>query len=104
MDYFENLLEEAQTPETGIWSRSLRNDDTLKLVLFSFAEGEELSEHTSSLPAVIQILDGRARLMLGGKTVEGGPGTLIYMEPNLPHAVTAVTAFKMLLTLVKTSE
>lgn len=102
MDYFENLLDEAQTPDKGIWSRSLRNDDALKLVLFSFAAGEELSEHTSSLPAVIQILDGRARLTLGGETVEAGPGALVYMEPRLTHAVKAVTALKMLLTLVKT--
>ena len=62
---FLDLAKEVQPPDKGILSRTLLNDDRLKAVAFGFAQGEELSEHTASMPAVLHFLRGEAALTLG---------------------------------------
>ena len=73
--HFSDLAKEVQAPDKGILSRTLFSDDRLKVVLFGFAQGEELSEHTASMPAVLHFLQGEAKLMLGDNTVKAKPGT-----------------------------
>jgi quercetin dioxygenase-like cupin family protein len=85
----------------GILSRTLFSDDRLKAVLFGFAQSEELSEHTASLPAVLHFLQGEAKLTLGDDTVEAKPGTWIHMAKGLRHSIQAKTPVVMLLLLVK---
>ena len=77
---------------------------TSRVVLFGFAEGQELTEHTSTQHAVIQILSGECEFSLAGKPHAAKAGDLIYMPPHLPHAVKATTQFSMLLTLSKPEE
>ena len=98
---FLDLAKEAQPPEKGIWSRTLFNDDRLKAVLFGFAQGEELSEHTASMPAVLHFLQGEARLTLGDDTVEARPGTWVHMPKGLRHSIQAQTPAVILLLLLK---
>lgn len=86
----------------AIVSRPIIENEHHKVVLFSFAAGQELSEHTASVPAAIQILDGRAGVRLGEQAHEAGPGTFIYMPANLRHAVHAQTDMTMLLTMFRT--
>ena len=62
---FVDLAKEVQPPEKGILSRTLFNDDRLKVVIFGFGQGEELSEHTASMPAVLHFLQGEATVTLG---------------------------------------
>ncbi len=100
--YFPDLA--AQLPEIppdSILSRTLHADDDVKAVLFGFAAGQELSEHTASQPASILILQGEADLTLGGEQRSAGPGTWVHMPPNLPHSVHARTPLVMLLLLVR---
>ena len=66
--HISDLAKEAQPPEKGILSRTLFNDDRLKAVIFGFAQGEELSEHTASMPAILHFLQGEAKLTLGDDT------------------------------------
>jgi quercetin dioxygenase-like cupin family protein len=89
-------------PPGGILSQTLYNGESLKVVLFSFAEGQELSEHTASVPAVIHILQGEARLTLSGNEIEAKPGTWVYMPARLSHRVLAITPLVMLLEMLKT--
>ena len=89
-----------EVPEAGTLSRTLHADDHLRVVVFGFAEGEELSEHTSSRPAVIQVLRGELELTLAGETVMAREGSWVHMTAGLRHAVRAVTPSVMLLTLV----
>ncbi len=99
---FPNLLEMAPTvPDDSILSRTFYKDERLSAVLFSFAAGEELSEHTSTYPAIMQILSGQARLKLGEdwSTVEAG--AWIRMAPQLPHTVIAETPVVMLLLMLR---
>ena len=60
--HVNDLAMEAQPPEKGILSRTLHDDQKMKVVVFGFAEGEELSEHTASMPAVLHFLQGEASL------------------------------------------
>jgi quercetin dioxygenase-like cupin family protein len=85
----------------SIVSRTLFSSSQLKAVLFGFAPGQELSEHTASTPAVIHILSGQAELTLGGARQAAGPGTWVHMPAQLPHALVAQTEVSMLLLLLK---
>ena len=99
--HFTDLAQEVQPPDKGILSRTLFNDDRLKAVLFGFAQGEELSEHTASMPAVLHFLQGEARLTLGDDTLEARPGTWVHMPKGLRHSIQAKTPVVMLLLLLK---
>ena len=67
-----DLAQEVQPPDKGILSRTLFSDDRLKAVAFGFAQGEELSEHTASMPAVLQFLRGEANAA-GSRWRRGSP-------------------------------
>ena len=99
--YFSDLAKGVQPPEKGILSRTLFSDDRLKVVLFGFAQGEELSEHTASMPAVLHFLQGEARLTLGDDTLEAISGTWVHMLKGLRHSIQAKTPVVMLLLLLK---
>jgi quercetin dioxygenase-like cupin family protein len=96
----ENLLNELEIPKDGTLSRTLHRDDRVKVVLFGFAGGQELSQHTASVPAMIEILSGEARVTLDGEEKELSRGSWVFMEANLPHAVYAKSDVVMLLTML----
>ncbi len=98
---FLDLVKEVQPPDKGILSRTLYNDDRLKAVAFGFAKGEELSEHTASMPAVLHFLQGEAKLTLGDDTVEAQPGTWVHMPKGMRHSIQAKSPVTMLLLLLK---
>ena len=99
--HFCDLAQEVHPPDKGILSRTLFSDDRLKVVLFGFAQGEELSEHTASMPAVLHFLQGEANLTLGDDTLEARPGTWVHMPAGLRHSIQAKTPVVMLLLLLK---
>jgi quercetin dioxygenase-like cupin family protein len=99
--YVTSMAEQMTVPADGILSRTLYKDDTWNIVLFGFAPGEELSEHTASVPAIIHILQGEARLTLGDQTMEAGPGAWARMDAGLPHSLYAKTPVVMLLTMLR---
>ncbi len=100
--YIADLVEQVgEFPEDSILSRTIYDDDHLKVVLFGFAVGQELSEHTASMPAIIHILQGEARLTVGDDVKEAAPGTWVHMEANLPHSILAKTPTTMLLMMMK---
>jgi quercetin dioxygenase-like cupin family protein len=84
-------------PPDSIVSRTLHNDPVVKVILFGFAPGQELSEHTSARRAMLQFLSGRAQVVLGADTFEAQAGTFVYMQPHLTHSVTAYEETHMLL-------
>ena len=99
--HITDLAKEVQPPDEGILTRTLFNDDNVKAVIFGLGQGEELSEHTASMPAILHFLQGEATLTLGDDSVEARPGTWIHMEPNLKHSVRTKTPVVMLLLLLK---
>ena len=96
-----SLAAETKFASNGIVSRTLLRTANSRTVLFGFAEGQELTEHTSTQHALIQILSGECDFSLDGKPNLLKTGEVLYMPPNMPHAVKATTQFSMLLTLFK---
>ena len=90
----------APTPH-GIASRVLARTSGGNLTLFAFDAGETLSEHTTPFDALVMVLEGALSLTIGGAKVAAAPGTIVRMPANVPHAVEAVTAARMLLIMLK---
>ena len=93
---------DAIQPES-ITSRTFYKGDSLKAILFGFDTGQELSEHTASVAAVIQIVQGEATVTLGTDTHELAAGAWVHMPPRLKHSITAKTPLLMLLLMVENS-
>jgi quercetin dioxygenase-like cupin family protein len=96
-----SILDEISVPDKGILSHTIHNDESVKIILFGFAPGQELTAHTAPMPATIQIVQGEAGVTLGDHSLEVGAGCVIHMQPNLTHGIVAKTPLLMLLTLVK---
>jgi quercetin dioxygenase-like cupin family protein len=94
-----SLAAETKFAPNGIVSRTILRTPNSRVVLFGFAEGQELTEHTSTQHALIQILSGECEFSLAGKPHHLKTNDMLYMPPHLPHAVKALTQFSMLLTL-----
>ena len=95
-----HLPDAVQSAPAGIVSRTVLNTDDARVVLFSFAEGQELTAHTNRRRALVQILEGECDFQFGGKWHRLAAGNLLHLPPNDPHAVRAGSGpFSMLLTL-----
>ena len=99
--YFADLAVEIEPPADGTLSRTLLQDDRLKVVLFAFSGGQELSEHTASMPAIMHFLRGEAAVTLDRDRVEATAGTWIHMPANMKHSIRTTTPVVMLLLLLK---
>lgn len=96
-----NLEEMVEYSEGGIISKQVLKNSAGNLTLFSFDKGQGLSEHTAPFDAIVQILDGEANVIIGGKSNSVKKGETIIMPANISHALNAVERFKMLLTMIK---
>jgi quercetin dioxygenase-like cupin family protein len=91
----------GDAPQDSIVSRTFLDTDRLRAILFGFAPGQELSEHTASMPAVLYFISGEARLTLGGDEQQAAAGTWAHMPANLSHSIRAETPVTMLLLMLK---
>ena len=96
----QDLRKEVEIPKDGTLSRTIHQDNRAKFVLFGMAAGQELSQHTASSSAIVEIVQGEVRFSLEGEEKELSAGSWLFMEANLPHAVYARTDTVMLLTLL----
>lgn len=85
----------------AIVSRTLVDDEAVTVTVFAFAESERLSEHTAPHDAILQVVDGTARVTVEDDEFEVQNGESIVLPANKPHAVGAVSQFKMLLTMIR---
>jgi quercetin dioxygenase-like cupin family protein len=100
----DDLVNQVEVPADGTLSRTLHHDEHLKVVLFGFSAGQELSEHTSSTPAIMHFLTGEADVKLGPDQVAARAGTWIHMPAQLPHSISTKTPVVMLLLLLKSPD
>ncbi len=99
--FFADLAQTIETiPTDSIVSRTIFKDNQLKVIVFAFAPGQELSQHTASVPAMIQILEGECDLTVGDTSYPGKPGAWVHMDAYTPHSVLARTPVKMLLIML----
>lgn len=99
---YPDLLAETSVPQRGILSQTLSNVDGIELVLFAFAPGEALTEHTSARPAIIHILSGEGVLTVGDGAYAARPGTWARMPADCRHSLAARTPMVMALYLLPT--
>lgn len=95
---FENDIDYAKG---GVVSKQVTKNEAGNITLFSFDEGQGLTEHKAPFDAVVQILDGEAEIQIDGTPYLLKKGESIIMPANHPHALQAIKPFKMLLTMIK---
>jgi quercetin dioxygenase-like cupin family protein len=98
-----NVNTQIEAPVDGTLSKTIFQDERLKVVLFGFAAGQELSEHTASVPAIMHFLTGESDVTLGRDSVVAKAGTWIHMPAKLSHSIRAKTPVVMLLLLLKSA-
>jgi quercetin dioxygenase-like cupin family protein len=97
----KKLDELVQYQEGVIVSRTIIGKKTGTVTLFAFDEGQQLSEHTAPYDALVHVLDGSVEITIDGHSNKLNTGEIIILPANVPHAVNAVSKFKMLLTMIK---
>jgi quercetin dioxygenase-like cupin family protein len=94
-----NNLTEYQ--DGSVVSKTLIKKDKGTVTLFAFSEGEGLSEHTAPFDALVLVTDGTAKITISGNEYEISEGEMIIMPANEPHALKAITPFKMMLVMIR---
>jgi len=89
--------------EGSVVSRTIIDKKTGTITLFAFDENQGLSEHTAPYDAMVYVLDGEVDVTISGKPIRLKQGEMTIMPANEPHALTAKTKFKMLLTMIKSN-
>ena len=95
------LTELVDVAEGAIVSRVLASSGGGNVTLFAFDQGQGLSEHTAPFDALVQVVDGSLDLTIGGVPVSVGPGEIMRMPANVPHALHAPEASRMVLTMLR---
>jgi quercetin dioxygenase-like cupin family protein len=85
----------------SVVSRTIIDKKTGTVTLFAFAEGQGLSEHTAPFDAMVFVLAGEVEVTISGKPSSVKQGQMVIMPASEPHALRAVTPFKMLLTMIR---
>lgn len=95
------LEAEVAYAEGSVVSKTLLQSDAGTITLFSFAAGQGLSEHTAPYDATVYILDGEAKISIGGNPQTVSSGEMLIMPANVPHSLLAEKQFKMLLVMIR---
>lgn len=95
------LIDLVAYQDGAVVSRTLVNQKTGTVTLFAFDAGQELSEHTAPYDALVEVLDGETVITIAGWPFDLKAGEVIIMPAHQPHAVQAVTKFKMVLTMIR---
>lgn len=98
-----NLSDEINYSSNSIVSKRILEKRNGNISLFAFDKGQALSEHIAPYEAIIQILDGKAEIIIGKIQYTLIKGETIIMPANIPHSVKATEKFKMLLLMIKDS-
>jgi quercetin dioxygenase-like cupin family protein len=96
-----NLKDYIEYSTGSVVSRTLKENRAGTITLFAFDAGQGLSEHSAPFDAVVLVIDGEGRFIIGGEEHDLKAGQLITMPANIPHAVRAMQKFKMLLTMLR---
>ncbi len=96
-----NLKELVSYADGAVASRMIISRKAGNITIFSFDENEGLSEHTAPFDAVVTILEGECEVWVAGQTFQMKVGETIIFPANVPHALSAITKFKMSLTMIK---
>ncbi len=96
-----HLAELVTYQDGSVVSRQITKAEAGNITLFAFDKDQELSEHTAPFDALVHIVDGNAEIKISGKAFDLKTGDAIIMPANEPHALRALSPFKMLLTMIR---
>lgn len=96
-----SLLESINYVDGGVASKQVLKKEKGNVTLFAFDEGEGLTEHTSPFDAIVQVVEGQARISIAQEKFDLEKDDIILLPADIPHAVHATGKFKMLLIMVK---
>lgn len=96
-----NFTKLVEYSANGIISKRVIDRTTGTITLFSFDKDQKLSEHTAPFDALVQVIEGKAEIIIAGKKFLISAGESIILPVGVVHAVNAVEQFKMLLTMIK---
>ena len=85
----------------SVVSKTIIKKSTGNITLFAFDKNEGLAEHSSPHEALVQLLDGKAEITIGGTVYHLQTGQCIILPANIPHSLKAIEKFKMMLTMIK---
>jgi quercetin dioxygenase-like cupin family protein len=95
------LAEALPVAEAATTSRSLVDNDRVRVVAFTFDTGEQLTEHTATMPVVVQLITGAMRFEVAGADHHLAPGDCVYLAANEPHSLEALEPSMMSLTMIR---
>jgi len=97
-----NLKTLVDYSDGAVVSRTLLKKDTGNITIFSFDQGQGVSEHTSPFDAVVEVVEGVGTFVIDGEPKTLKAGEMMIMPANIPHDVQAAEApFKMLLIMIR---
>ena len=96
-----NLKEFIEYADGSVVSKMLIKKDIGNVTLFAFDSGQGLSEHTAPFDAMVYILDGEAKITIGGQAQTTVAGEMLIMPANISHSLQAEKPFKMLLVMIR---
>lgn len=85
----------------SIVSREILKKPTGSVTVFAFDAGQGLSEHTAPFDALVQVIEGEVEITISGQPHRLKAGELIIMPAQEPHALRALTRFKMMLVMIR---
>jgi quercetin dioxygenase-like cupin family protein len=95
------LADMIKYQKDAVVSKTIIDKNTGTVTLFAFDKGQGLSEHTAPFDALVQVIDGEVEIIISGKPFHVKQGEIIIMPAHQPHALKAVSNFKMLLTMIR---
>jgi quercetin dioxygenase-like cupin family protein len=95
------LIDLVNYQDGSVVSRTIIKRPTGTVTLFAFDEGQGLSEHTAAFDALAHVLEGEAEITISGQPLTTKTGEAVLLPANQPHAVKALSRFKMVLTMIR---
>lgn len=76
---------------------TLATDGTATVNLVRFAAGAEVKPHIHKVHSeTVYIIEGSGKMMIEGKEIEVGPGSIIHVPMDTPHAVKCSTTGELI--------
>src|SRR3954467_5423998 len=95
------MIDLVNYQDGSVVSRTIVKHSTGTVTLFAFDEGQGLSEHTAAFDAVAHVLEGEAEITVSGRPLRTTTGEAVLLPANQPHALKALSRFKMVLTMIR---
>ncbi|MGA9377516.1 MAG: cupin domain-containing protein [Phormidium sp.] len=97
--FFIQLKDKIEYPQDGVLSKVILKDNNCQYTLFCLAGGTEISEHTATRNATVNVIEGKGILTLEGEDITLEPGVFVFMPAHAPHALKTEENLAFLLTL-----